>query len=311
MDLGTATGCRPVVATWLSSEASRSDVGQAAPASQTSRRTSRGETTQAFKCPDTPRIRLVLDLVGKPRPAVFLIAAQPDLCLALIQIDSHEVVPGAVDEMDDVAPLPGGLAKVPDGGLQQEGGVIGRRKRRPIGRLETLGGPTLDDLGAGLAPEEEGGLRRLGPVCLLGWPRRCDRLDPKEWTMGLIKTEIVLSNPRNEDLRPLTVEALVDTGAIHLCVPQHIAVQLDLKETSRREVKTADGKIHSCSYVGPVEVKFENRECFTGALVLGDTVLLGAVPMEDLDLVLSPAKQTVEINPDSPNVPSSIAMGES
>jgi len=37
------------------------------------------------------------------------------------------------------------------------------------------------------------------------------------------------------------------------------------------------------SYVGPVEVKFENRSCFTGALVLGDEVLLGAIPREDMD----------------------------
>jgi hypothetical protein len=39
-------------------------------------------------------------------------------------------------------------------------------------------------------------------------------------------------------------------------------------------------------------------------LVFGNDVLLGAVPMEDLDLVISPAKQTVEANPESPNLPS-------
>ena len=103
------------------------------------------------------------------------------------------------------------------------------------------------------------------------------------------------------------MDALADTGALHLCVPQHIALQLGLEEVEKREVTTADGKKTICAYVGPVEVKFENRSCFTGALVLGDEVLLGAVPMEDMDLILSPSKRAVVINPESPNIPSSTA----
>ena len=62
-------------------------------------------------------------------------------------------------------------------------------------------------------------------------------------------------------------------------------------------------------YVGPVEVQFNNRRCYVGALVLGDEVLLGAVPMEDMDLVVSPSRQTVVVNPESPNIPSSVVKG--
>ena len=113
-------------------------------------------------------------------------------------------------------------------------------------------------------------------------------MKPTERTMGIIHTEIALSNPSASSLRPVSVEALVDTDALHLCIPEHVAVQLQLPESYKREVKTADGKIHLCSYVGPVKVSFQDRACFTGALVLGDTVLLGAVPMEDMDLVVSP-----------------------
>lgn len=127
--------------------------------------------------------------------------------------------------------------------------------------------------------------------------------------MGLITTTITLKNPRNPDLQAMDVTALVDTGALHLCVPQHIAHQLDLEEMYRREVTTADGKKHLCPYVGPIQIEFGNRGCFTGALVLGEQVLLGAVPMEDLDLIISPAKQTVTVNPENPNIPASIAMG--
>ena len=124
--------------------------------------------------------------------------------------------------------------------------------------------------------------------------------------MGFIRTKIVLENPRNKELKPMEVSALADTGSLHLCIPEHIALQLQLEELYQREVTTADGKKHLCSYVGPIGVKFENRGCFAGALVLGDEVLLGSVPMEDMDIILSPAKQSVIVNPDSPNIASSI-----
>ncbi len=61
------------------------------------------------------------------------------------------------------------------------------------------------------------------------------------------------------------------------------------------------------SYMGPIQVKFENRGYFTGALVIGEEVLLGAVPMEDMDVVVSPAKQALIVNPESPNIAMSIA----
>jgi len=38
-------------------------------------------------------------------------------------------------------------------------------------------------------------------------------------------------------------------------------------------------------------------------------VLLRAIPMEDMDLVVRPQLQSVEVNPESPNLPMSVAMG--
>ena len=52
-----------------------------------------------------------------------------------------------------------------------------------------------------------------------------------------------------------------------------------------------------------------NRECVTGALVSGNQVLLGAIPMEDMDLIIEPAKLRVSVNPLSPNIPLSLAKG--
>ena len=126
--------------------------------------------------------------------------------------------------------------------------------------------------------------------------------------MGLINAEIELSNPRDGEIRPVKAKALVDTGALHLCVPERIALQLQLEELYKREVKTADGKSHPVPYMGPVVVKFDNRGCFTGALVFGDQVLLGAVPMEDMDVLISPSTQSLVVNPESPNIATSVAM---
>jgi len=127
--------------------------------------------------------------------------------------------------------------------------------------------------------------------------------------MGLVKAEIELSNPREGDVKPIKTQSLVDTGALHLCIPEHIAIQLKLDELYKREVTTADGRKHLVPYMGPISIKFENRACFTGALVLGDEVLLGAVPMEDMDVIISPAKQALIVNPESPNIAMSIAKG--
>ena len=124
--------------------------------------------------------------------------------------------------------------------------------------------------------------------------------------MGFIYADIELINPRDNSLRPLSVNALVDTGAMTSCIPEHIAVQLKLEEIEKRVVTTADSRPRVVSYVGPVQIRFEGRNCFTGALVIGDSVLMGAVPMEDMDLVASPSGRTITVNPKSPNIPSAL-----
>ncbi len=121
--------------------------------------------------------------------------------------------------------------------------------------------------------------------------------------MGHAYAEISLSNPREPALQPVVVEALVDTGAITLCIPDHVQHQLKLTEIEKREITVADGRNQVVPYVGPVQLNFQNRTSFTGALVLGDSVLMGVVPMEDMDLVVNPRTQTVTVNPESPNIP--------
>ena len=125
--------------------------------------------------------------------------------------------------------------------------------------------------------------------------------------VGLTTGMITLLNPRNPAVDPVTVEALADTGSVHLVIPEHVRIQLRLEEQDRKEVSLADGSRRLVPYVGPVEIRFKNRVGFAGALVMGDQTLLGAIPMEDMDLVVSPRSRTVDVNPDSPNIAASIA----
>ena len=125
--------------------------------------------------------------------------------------------------------------------------------------------------------------------------------------MGLVNTKLVLENPRIPDLEPIEVDALVDTGSVHLCVPSHVQLQLRLEEITKKEVTLADGRQKLVPYVGPIQLQFKNRIGFAGALVMGDQTLLGAIPMEDMDLIVIPKTRTVDVNPNSPNIATSIA----
>ena len=125
--------------------------------------------------------------------------------------------------------------------------------------------------------------------------------------MGIVNAEVSLRNPIKPKLASVEVEALADSEAVHLCIPEHIKIQLQLDESDRKEVTVADGSRKLVPYVGPVELRFKNRVGFAGALVMGDQVLLGAIPMEDMDLVIIPKTRTVDVNPNSPNIATSIA----
>lgn len=124
--------------------------------------------------------------------------------------------------------------------------------------------------------------------------------------MGLVKAKLSLKNPRKPELQPMEVDALADSGAVHLCIPPHVQIQLGLEEIAKKEVTLADGGKSLVPYVGPVELHFKNRVGFAGALVLGDEVLLGAIPMEDMDLVIIPKTRSLDVNPGSPNVATSV-----
>ena len=126
--------------------------------------------------------------------------------------------------------------------------------------------------------------------------------------MGQIYADIEISNPAKTELRAIKAKALVDTGALFLCLPEHLAIQLNLTEFEKREVTIADGTKKLVPYAGPIKINYQNRMCLTGALVLGEMVLLGAIPIEDMDLIIHPAQLKLTVNPQNPNIAGALVV---
>jgi clan AA aspartic protease len=127
--------------------------------------------------------------------------------------------------------------------------------------------------------------------------------------MGIVYQHIRISNAAKPNLEEIDAKALVDSGAIDLCIPRHVAIQLKLETVEQREVTYADGRKEAVDYVGPVKVECFGRHAFTGAMVMGDVVLLGAIPMESMDLLVDPRRLQLIPNPENPNIPGALAMG--
>lgn len=119
--------------------------------------------------------------------------------------------------------------------------------------------------------------------------------------MGLTYTELKITNVFNR--QSVTVRALVDTGAISMCVTPEIARQLgfDVEEMPKQLVTVADGRQVEAPCIGPIKLEFANRDCHADALVLGNEPLMGVLALEAMDLVIDPSNQQVMVNPAHPN----------
>lgn len=105
-----------------------------------------------------------------------------------------------------------------------------------------------------------------------------------------------------EDVRRQPVKMLVDSGAYMLCLNEHLCAQLGLDIIDKMEAELADGSKTTLPIAGPVDLTFFNRHTTCRAVVLpGDSEpLLGAIPMEDMDVIIDPKQQTLLVNPANP-----------
>ena len=133
--------------------------------------------------------------------------------------------------------------------------------------------------------------------------------------MGLVYAEIELISIDDlvlhrrgflpeEKIKRMTVNALVDSGAYMLVINDHVRQQLDLPLIEEQVFRLADDSERRGEVVGPVEIRFENRSTSVRAVVLpgADEVLLGSIPLEDLDVVIDPRQQRLIVNPESPYI---------
>jgi clan AA aspartic protease len=124
--------------------------------------------------------------------------------------------------------------------------------------------------------------------------------------MGLVYTDITLKNVfdvrKNREglldeaeVRQTTVQALVDTGAGTLIINEAVLKILGLEIEGTRGVELADRSTQQYRKTEPVYIHWENRTTSCPAVVLPDSseVLLGAIPLEEMDLIVDPARQTL------------------
>jgi clan AA aspartic protease len=113
-----------------------------------------------------------------------------------------------------------------------------------------------------------------------------------------------------EQINRLYIRAMVDSGATMLAIPEFVKNQLNLKKVTDLEAELADGSSVKLEVVGPIEVRFENRRTSVEAMVIPDStkVLLGAIPMEGMDVLIDPKRERLIVNPASPDVARMLLM---
>ena len=122
--------------------------------------------------------------------------------------------------------------------------------------------------------------------------------------MGHVFAEITLKNAldtgyarngdiKEEEVRSLTVNALVDTGATRLCISEEMRQKLGLRIVGSMPIHIANGTAVTCQLTEPVELLWKGRFSAEYAIIVpgSDITLLGVIPLEALDLMVNPVTQ--------------------
>jgi clan AA aspartic protease len=133
--------------------------------------------------------------------------------------------------------------------------------------------------------------------------------------MGITYTEVELTRGADlilaqegyleeDQIRRMKVLALVDSGASMMAVTESIKTLLALRKVDEMQAELADGSVILLEVVGPFEVRFQNRRTTVNAMVVPDSadVLLGAIPMQGLDVLIDPKRERLIVNPESPDI---------
>ncbi len=124
--------------------------------------------------------------------------------------------------------------------------------------------------------------------------------------MGEVKAKCFIGNPLDVSVKPLDVDAMVDTGAVMPLLGKDILDKLGAQVTRRAVVTLADDTSQEMDVAGPISIEISDRksffECLVGPVLVEP--LIGQVVLEVLDLVVDPGRQTLTPRPESPAYPS-------
>jgi len=122
--------------------------------------------------------------------------------------------------------------------------------------------------------------------------------------MGLVHAEITLRNAgdvtnvkrgyiKEPEIRQTAVTAIVDTGAATIVINEDLRRQLGLAVEKPYKAELADGSAQTYGLTEAVQIQWKNRDAICQAIVVPNAkeALLGAIPLEAMDLIINPSKQ--------------------
>ena len=121
---------------------------------------------------------------------------------------------------------------------------------------------------------------------------------------GAVRTTRISRTPgaasfRPRQVRKATIEALVDTGAVTMAIPEDVALALGFARASRCGPLTlADGTSagRSRRSVGMrIEILGRQMTCDAFVMPVGTTPLIGQIPLEGLDLIVDPGTREIRV----------------
>ena len=130
-------------------------------------------------------------------------------------------------------------------------------------------------------------------------------------TMGKVLVSVKIENVKDlhaaefgklepSEVRSVEVDdALIDTGATMLSMPQRFIKQLGLDRIRTRRARTTNGVAEFGVY-SLVQLTIQGRDCRVDVAEIADDcpVLIGQIPLECLDFVVDPIGQQLIGNPD-------------
>jgi clan AA aspartic protease len=102
-----------------------------------------------------------------------------------------------------------------------------------------------------------------------------------------------LGHMEEQKIRQVTIEVMVDTGAPTLVINEKLRRQLGLEIVGERPATFANGVTEMVKRAGPVQIYWKNRDMISHPLVVSDgrEILLGVIPLEEMDLMVDPVRQ--------------------